>query len=133
MSGLVLDISSIPHEETILAIQIYTKACVPPNDFPQAAGHGLPGASRQKNPISYCTGGHSLFYFTTFIPVNTVIFDFKMGLFLVFCCRLSPTTLPVLKYVVRVVWPLDFIIGHSRVKISTLREILGYFEKMHEN
>ena len=31
------------------------------------------------NPVSYCMGGTSLLYFTTFISINTIIFDFKMG------------------------------------------------------
>ena len=45
------------------------------------------------NPVSYCMGGTSLFYFTTFICVNTAIFYFKMGLFLLLCadCHQRPS------------------------------------------
>ena len=63
-------------------------------------------------PVSFCPGRPSLVYFTTFIPLNAVIFDFKMGLFLVSCCRLTQTPLPlfirmVVLTVVRSIQPLS--------------------------
>ena len=59
--------------------------------------------------------GRSLFYFTTFTPVNTVIFDFKMGLFLVPTVTDGPPVFihTVVLAVVRAVRPLDFIFGRS--------------------
>ena len=51
--------------------------------YPFAFGSGRPWAWRALQTVRLATGGPSLFYFTTFMSLNAIIFDFRMGLFLV--------------------------------------------------
>ena len=96
--------STIPHDRMVL------HACIKIRRHANAESESF----LSEKPFRFCSGGPSLFYFTTSISSDTLIFCFRMGLFLVLCGQLWLTYLPLfIDMAVPIVRPLDCISVYS--------------------